>query len=316
MSIPVAIRVAMAVGDGLARAHSAGIVHRDVKPGNVMITDRGEVKILDFGLAKLAGQAGVTMTGTTVGTPAYMSPEQALGNPVDGRTDIWALGVMLYEMLGGQRPFRGEQASAVLLAILQLDPEPIAHFRSDAPAGIQGILDRAMVKDREKRYASMEEMLADLAALGVPLASGSGPGLRSSSEELATLSCSVMSVPATVPATGVSPKPLVRVSRRVLLYGLPLAGLAMAVPLAWRLLGSRRRSLVVRRFTQEESLPTGVGRVVSELLATKLRLLDEVQLLDEATWADLRLLHPDEKALVEAERIIGSIDGVVKRRHP
>src|SRR5512145_4388 len=147
MSIPVAVRVALAVGDGLARAHSTGIVHRDVKPGNVMITDRGEVKILDFGLAKLAGQAGVTMTGTTVGTPAYMSPEQALGNDVDGRTDIWALGVMLYEMLAGKRPFRGEQASAVLLSILQKEPEPITQVRPEVPAGIPPILEKAMSKD-------------------------------------------------------------------------------------------------------------------------------------------------------------------------
>ncbi len=153
-----ALDVAIQVGQGLARAHAAGIVHRDIKPANLMVTPGGTVRILDFGLAKLAGSEGVTQTGTTVGTVAYMSPEQARGQDVDHRSDLWSLGVVLYEMLAGMRAFPGENLLSISRAILEREPRPLPGSASRA----QGVLSRALCKGREHRYQSATELLSEL----------------------------------------------------------------------------------------------------------------------------------------------------------
>ena len=150
-----AIDIATQVGEGLAKAHAAGIVHRDIKPANLMVTADGTVKILDFGLAKLAGSEGVTQTGTTVGTVAYMSPEQARGHEVDHRTDIWSLGVVLYEMLAGQPPFRGETLAAVVHATLEHRQPPLGGASSPA----QGAITRALSKDKAQRYQAVIDLV-------------------------------------------------------------------------------------------------------------------------------------------------------------
>jgi len=121
------------IAEGLARAHEAGIAHRDVKPANVMVTEGGAVKLVDFGLAQVTGQSRLTDPGRRVGTAAYMSPEQAEGDEIDARTDLWALGVVLYEMLAGERPFEGERETAVLHAILHEEPAPVGTRRSKVP---------------------------------------------------------------------------------------------------------------------------------------------------------------------------------------
>ena len=156
-----AIDIATQVGEGLAEAHKAGIVHRDIKPANLLITKTGVVKILDFGLAKLAGTEGVTQTGTTVGTVAYMSPEQARGQEVDHRTDIWSLGVVLYEMLAGTPPFAGENLLSISNAIMDGEPASLTGASSSA----HGVVTKALNKDKAKRYLSVADLLTELRAL-------------------------------------------------------------------------------------------------------------------------------------------------------
>jgi tetratricopeptide (TPR) repeat protein len=163
LPVAEAREVAIQVARGLARAHEAGIIHRDIKAANVMLTRRGEAKILDFGIAKLRGdEASLTRTGASWGTPAYMSPEQARGEPVDARTDVWSLGILLFEMLAGRRPFGGDSVEAVLSSILTREPEPLGRIRPDVPPELARVVARALAKNPAERHANAGEMLADL----------------------------------------------------------------------------------------------------------------------------------------------------------
>ncbi|HEX2644369.1 MAG TPA: protein kinase [Thermoanaerobaculia bacterium] len=176
LGIDEAVEIALQIARGLAKAHRQGIVHRDIKPANLMITSDEVVKILDFGLAKLIGAAALTRSGTSLGTPAYMSPEQARTDDVDARTDIWALGVVLYEMLSGRRPFRGERDQAILYSLLHEEPEPLSRLRPEVPPDLEAIVRRMMEKDPDRRPATMAEVVADLQAFRGPV---SGPVTRS-----------------------------------------------------------------------------------------------------------------------------------------
>jgi serine/threonine protein kinase/tetratricopeptide (TPR) repeat protein len=159
--IPVAeaLDVAAQLAGALSAAHDKGVVHRDVKPANVMVTPTGQTKLMDFGLARRGDATRMTKTGTTVGTAAYMSPEQARGEEPDARTDVWALGVVLYEMLTGRLPFRGDAEPAVVYSILNTDPELITSVRRDVTTSLEDVVERALTKDPARRYQSVQELL-------------------------------------------------------------------------------------------------------------------------------------------------------------
>ena len=156
LKLQEAIDITTQTAEGLKAAHSRGVVHRDIKPANLMLTEEGQVKIMDFGLAQLADQSRLTKTATILGTPAYMSPEQASRRPTDRRTDVWSLGVVIYEMITGRLPFGGERQEAVLYAIGNEDPEPITALRAGLPMELEFIVGKALAKDPADRYQHVE----------------------------------------------------------------------------------------------------------------------------------------------------------------
>ena len=178
MSAQRALEIAVQVASALAAAHDAGVVHRDIKPENIMLRPDGYVKVLDFGIAKLTEQRRAsddprvettallqTRPGLVLGTAHYMSPEQARGQKVDARTDIWSLGVVLYEMVGGSPPFRGETPSDCIASILTTEPPPLSGVLPDVPLKLESILQKALRKNSDERYQTIKEMLADLRML-------------------------------------------------------------------------------------------------------------------------------------------------------
>ena len=190
-SLDGVMQYALQIADGVAAAHSKGIVHRDLKPGNILVTPDGRVKILDFGLATLQTPTtptdatvplGLTDPGTALGTIGYMSPEQARGETVDARSDLWAMGVIFYELLTGVRPFDGATQAVIFEGILSKTPVPPSARNPKIPAEWERIVTRLLEKDRTTRYQSAQDLLADLkrvnrdsSSVGTAPATGSLP---------------------------------------------------------------------------------------------------------------------------------------------
>ena len=176
MRVAEAVDIAQQIAAGLDKAHAHGIVHRDIKPANIFLTQDGLVKILDFGIAKLRGATGdLTRTGTTLGTVGYMAPEQARGDEAVVQSDVWALGVTLYEMLAGRPAFPGDDAVVILRGVLDADPRPLSDVRPDAPADVNEIVSRAMQKDWRRRFESARQMAVALRESGARLTAAAPP---------------------------------------------------------------------------------------------------------------------------------------------
>ena len=210
MPISRKIEILMAIAEGLGYAHAANIIHRDVKPANVRVLEDGTVKVMDFGIAKsLQTESNLTQTGITLGTSAYLAPEQIRGEAIDRRTDVFAMGVLAYELLAYRKPFRGEHLSTILYKILNESPEPLESLAPDAPPALVAAVNRALSKTPAERYATMEEFRRDLQDVHREITGMSGryPVMQVLPETMRTLRAEAPDEDATLatPSSGVAP---------------------------------------------------------------------------------------------------------------
>jgi Tol biopolymer transport system component len=303
VTLGLALDVAVQIASALTAAHAAGVVHRDLKPENVMLRPDGIVKVLDFGLAKLMsaldakGQSTLTAfrtdAGRVVGTVDYMSPEQARGQIVDARTDVWSLGVLLYEMVAGRTPFAGSSSSDVLAGILDREPPPLARFDPSVPAELERLIGKTLRKDREQRYQVMKDLLLDLQALRDDLAGQSRSGRAE--DQLS----GPLAVPRPIPApvsTGVAPRPqsgaehVVRqLARHKVAMALVACVLALSAGGAWWAVRSRHGA-------------NDVVRSTAPVQRTLTRLTSGSGLQTDVTWS------PDGRFIAYAADRTGNFD--------
>jgi serine/threonine protein kinase/tetratricopeptide (TPR) repeat protein len=281
-SIDEVVDIAVQACQGLGAAHKRDVIHRDIKSDNIMITDEGVVKIMDFGLAKLGAASRMTAAGTTLGTIFYMSPEQAQGEEVDQRSDIFSLGVVLYELITGELPFKGEYEPAIIYSIITTDPDPLATKREDVPVEMQRIIDKALQKEVDKRYQSMDDLLQDLMAL------------------------------KEAPSGRVAKKPLPLPSRRVLIG----AAVAALIIVAAVVVGPRIRfggagtavptgnSLAIMYFDNfvDRNDPQKFGEIITSLLITDLSESEYISVVSSQRLYDIiRLLSKEGSSGLEKD---------------
>lgn len=192
---PQSAHLCMQVLDALGHAHRAGVIHRDLKPANLMVTDAGSVKVMDFGIARVLGTENYTLGGLTMGTPAYMAPEQVTGQSVDARSDLYSIGVVFYRLLSGRLPFLADTAIAMAQKQVSEQPTPLAEIRPDLPRWCTTVIDRALAKNPDERFQSAEEFRVTLAAAVIP----------QSISELPTLATRTLGTPLPTTATGSQP---------------------------------------------------------------------------------------------------------------
>ncbi len=178
LSLKDALDFARQTADGLQAAHNKGVFHRDIKPANIIVSPEGRATVMDFGLARLTEASRLTKVNTAMGTVAYMSPEQAQGMEVDSRTDVWALGCVLYEMVSGQRPFQGVYDQALLYEIVHEEPAALTGLRTGVPVELEFVATKCLAKDAEDRYQAAKEVAVDLRTLAEKLKSGRSTILR------------------------------------------------------------------------------------------------------------------------------------------
>ena len=304
LSLGQTVSYALQMARALAHAHRRGIVHRDVKPANAIFDSEGMLKLTDFGLAKLLGGAPLTKPGTLLGTVSYMSPEQAEGRPANERSDIFSLGIVLYEMLAGRPPFRGESESAALYQIVHTSPPLLAPLRPDLPAPLESVVRRALEKKPEDRYSQMEFLVEDLVAVARTLP----PGEVDSAFTAALSSAVPASGPprpweaSTVSRVSLAPAKVGRLlRRRLLLLAGALVAVAAPVALYWP-------------FRRAPQVPSGsllllVGienrsehpefEAVTDLLRNQLGQSAHLSLVDDASLRELleRMVRPPGQRL-------------------
>ena len=275
LKLDEALDIAIQTAQGLKVAHQKEIVHRDIKPANLMLTEEGQVKIMDFGLAQLADRSRLTKTATILGTPAYMSPEQAQRQPTDRRTDIWSLGIVIYEMVTGRAPFEGERQEAVLYAIGAEDPEPITAQRAGLPMELEWIVGKALAKDAAERYQHVEELIIDLMGLSKnlttatprpaqPAATPSQGGTQGPAPVHSSRRGAPPSLAAEQAAPPSIPSEVVVSKRKLRLQQVSLAAFVVfALAVSFLYLNQSSPEAPLRRFAFSPPAPLGFGAAIS-----------------------------------------------------
>ena len=272
LPIKDALDIGQQIAKGLQAAHEKGIVHRDIKPANVLVAKDGQVTIMDFGLARLTEASRLTKADTTMGTVAYMSPEQAQGMEVDHRSDVWALGCVLYEMTAGLRPFKGEYDQALLYEIVQQEPDPLTAVRAGVPMELEFIVGECLAKDRDDRTGTAQEVARKLRTLAEKLRSGRSTILRTASGTVAaptTPNAATTLNPAVMP-------PQSSVSRKwqllAGLLGIALLALSFAY---FRTPGPSTEPQAQRRFSFSHPSEVGASSISPDGRSVVLRVIDE-----------------------------------------